>query len=125
MRMTKQRKAIIELFEEYKEQAMSAEMIHSLITEKKKEEMNLSTVYRNLAMLQNTHMIHQSMIDSIAYYYLTTKDHKHFMLCTSCKKLFPINCFIKKFLPALAKEHDFMITDHDISIVGLCNQCVH
>lgn len=118
--MTRQRKAIIELFEENKNQALNAEMIHRSIGNSL---MNLSTVYRTMDKLSEIGLVQRITINTVVYYCLSNSEHRHFMLCTNCKKLVPIHCFLKKFLPTLEVENDFSITSHDITILGLCSTC--
>ncbi|WP_430611696.1 Fur family transcriptional regulator [Enterococcus sp. DIV0876] len=120
MRMTKQRKAIIDLFGQNDNQALNADMIHNMLGN---EEMNLSTVYRNMDKLTELGLVQRIIINTVAYYCLANSTHRHFMLCTNCKKLIPIHCFLKKMLPALEEENDFSITSHDMTILGLCHTC--
>lgn len=120
MRMTKQRTAIIDLFEKRPDNALSAEMIYQIVGD---DTMNLSTVYRNMDKLLEEKMINKTMVESTAYFYLANSGHNHFMICTNYQKMIPIGCLIKKFLPELASENHFKITGHDLTIFGLCEEC--
>ncbi len=120
MRMTKQRKAIIDLFETNAAKALSAEMIYQLVGDDK---MNLSTVYRTMDKLLEAQLVNKTVVDTVAYFYLAKPEHNHFMICTSCQKMIPIGCVIKKFLPELAEQNHFRITGHEITIFGMCEEC--
>ena len=120
MRITKQRKAIIELLQEHNNQALNTEMIHSMIGN---NEMNLSTVYRTMDKLSAMGIVQKIVINTVVYYCLSNSEHKHFMLCTNCRKLIPIHCFLKKMIPTLETENDFSVTSHDLTIFGLCHTC--
>lgn len=120
MRMTKQRKEIINIMEKNTNKALSAEMIYQKIED---HSLNLSTVYRTMDKLLEMEMINKTMVNTVAYFYLAKNEHKHFMICTNCQKMIPIGCLIKNFLPELAEKNHFQITDHDISIFGLCEDC--
>jgi Fur family ferric uptake transcriptional regulator len=119
--MTKQRKAIIDLFKENSGKALSAEMMYHLVGDDK---MNLSTVYRTMDKLLEAKLINKTVVNTVAYFYLAESEHNHFMICTNCQKMIPIGCIIKKFLPDLATQNHFKITGHDITIFGLCEECI-
>lgn len=121
LRMTKQRKEIIDVIKNNNDKALSAEMIYQKIDD---DNLNLSTVYRTMDKLLEAEMINKTVVDAVAYFYQAKNEHKHFMICTHCQKMIPIGCLIKNFLPGLEKENQFKITDHDIVIFGLCKDCV-
>lgn len=121
MRMTKQRKAIIDVFEGNPEKALSAEMIYQNV---QTDGLNLSTVYRTVDKLIATNLIKKTMFESTAYYYLLKDEHKHFMICIKCQQMIPIGCMLQRFLPEISKENKFQITGHDLTIYGNCEDCV-
>lgn len=120
MRMTKQRKAIVETLKQNSNKALSAEMIYQKV---ESENLNLSTVYRTMDKLTEAELIHKTVVGTVAYFYLAENEHKHFMICTNCQKMIPIGCLIQKFLPDLAEKNHFKVTGHDITIFGLCEEC--
>lgn len=120
MRMTKQRHQLLSLFEAHPDQAFNAEGLHHLVGP---ETMNLSTIYRNVEKLTDDGFLHKTMVASTAFFYTATQEHKHFMICTHCHQLTPIGCFMQQFLPQLAQKHHFAITDHEVTILGLCQNC--
>lgn len=119
MRMTKQRKAVIDLFED-NNQPMSAEMLSCLLPQ---GTMNLSTVYRILERLYDSGVISKSIIEHTAYYYLNDENHHHFIICTKCKKMLKLDCRLAYMDASIEKETKFKILQHELTYYGLCPNC--
>ncbi|GAJ25753.1 ferric uptake regulation protein Fur [Liquorilactobacillus sucicola DSM 21376 = JCM 15457] len=120
MRLTKQRKAIIDLFKSNPGRAFSVEMIYNRIGNGK---MNLSTVYRNVDRLTELGVLAKNLMESTAYYYAKKEKHQHFMICTSCFKMLPINHVIEEIIPIAIGKTEFEPLAHDIVIYGICREC--
>ncbi len=119
MRMTNQRKLILELLNK-SHQPKSAEMI---IEELPNHTMNLSTVYRNLDAFFAEGIVSKSTMKNTAYYYVSHKDHHHYMICLGCQKMYEIDCHLDDFAVGVANKHHFKITHHDMTIYGYCESC--
>ena len=58
------------------------------------------------------------------FYEINTLKHKHHLVCTSCKKIFPLeNCPLSKYESELEDNLDFEITGHKLEIYGICKEC--
>ncbi len=119
MRMTQQRKKILNLLTE-SPQPKSAEMI---LNELPDHTMNLSTVYRTLDTFFEQGMISKSTMKNTAYYYINQKDHHHYMICIECQKMYEIDCHLDHIADQIAKDHHFKITHHDMTVYGYCEDC--
>jgi Fur family transcriptional regulator, ferric uptake regulator len=119
MRMTKQRKMILAIFN-HNHQPKSAEMIYDKLPA---HELNLSTVYRTLDLFFSHGVISKSVIGNKAYYYLNKDEHSHYMICIQCKKMIEIDCHLHDLDQALSEQHHFKVTHHDLTIYGLCENC--
>ncbi|CCV64026.1 Ferric-uptake regulator [Alteracholeplasma palmae J233] len=119
MRMTKQRKLILDIFKN-SNKPLNAEMIYDLLP---KNEMNLSTVYRNLELFNLEDIISRSTIDNTNYYYLTDSKHHHYMICLECHKMIPVDCGLTHIETSVSEEHHFKITHHDMTLYGYCDEC--
>ncbi len=119
LRMTKQRKSILELLNKTR-QPMSAEMILEHLPE---NFMNLSTIYRTLDFFFNEGVISKSTMKHTHYYYINHKQHHHFMICLTCQKMYEIDCHIHHIADEVAKAHHFKITHHDMTVYGYCEAC--
>lgn len=119
---TKQRQAIIELLEE-NITPMHAEDIYLRLKEKGID-LSLSTVYRNLDMLQKQGAVVKAYMlnEDKARFGLASK--KNYLVCQSCKKIVIIdNCPFEKFKEELIEVHGFDILGHSIEVYGICPEC--
>jgi len=120
---TKSRKAVIEVLENAKA-PMSAEEIFLSIKESGAP-INLSTVYRNLELMEKKGLIEKMIInDSKSRFELTKHGHRHHLICTDCKKMVSLDtCPIEKFERDVIEETNFDITGHQLVLYGICPDC--
>jgi Fur family transcriptional regulator, ferric uptake regulator len=94
----------------------------------------LTTIYRTLELLHRLGFVHRIAAgDGQSRYALKREDkedHHHHLICTRCGKIIDYRDFVqeelelvKKTEEALAKKHNFTITDHNIEFLGLCEKC--
>lgn len=119
MRLTKHRKSILTLLKNNKS-PMNAEEIDLSF---KKGEIDLSTIYRSLDKLHTAGMISKSVIDNTAYYFISDKEHHHYMVCLTCKQMFELDCHIDNVTTNLESDTGFKIVQHDLTFYGYCQSC--
>lgn len=119
MRMTHQRKSIMELLSKT-HQPKSAEMIYAELPD---QTMNLSTVYRTLDAFFNEGLVSKSTMKNTAFYYISHQDHHHFMICIGCQTMYEIDCHLDEIAHDVASAHHFKITHHDMTVYGYCEAC--
>jgi len=94
----------------------------------------LTTVYRTLELFRRLGFIQKvASPDGQARYELRTeenKGHHHHLICLRCGKIIDYQDFadeelelVKKTEKALAQKHNFLIFDHNIEFLGLCDKC--
>ena len=94
----------------------------------------LTTVYRTLELLHRFGFVHRVAAgDGQSRYALKREDrgeHHHHLICTRCGKIIDYRDFVqeelelvKKTEEVLARKHNFLITDHNIEFLGLCEKC--
>lgn len=122
LRVTKQRKQILQILE-IENNPISAEEIYNKL--KNLSNMDLSTIYRNLNILEDKNILLKTTnIDGISYYQLNNDQHKHFVTCNICHKKFLIeNCPIHELEDSIEKETGFKITGHNFEFTGICPAC--
>ncbi len=85
-----------------------------------------STIYRNIDSLLEQNLIEKYHLnDSEVFYRIkaNSNEHKHFMICEDCKKVFDLpSCPIHALEHAMEDE-GFIIKDHLIQISGICKLC--
>ncbi|MDY0210151.1 MAG: transcriptional repressor [Acholeplasma sp.] len=120
LKMTKQRQLLLEFMKQQKS-PLSAEMIYANIPS---GSMNLSTVYRTLDAFKAHNLVEKTFLDNVAYYKIASKNHKHYMVCLDCHKMYEMDCHFHGLAEEDAKKHHFTVTNHDLTIYGYCQTCM-
>jgi Fe2+/Zn2+ uptake regulation proteins len=85
-----------------------------------------STIYRNIDQLLNQELIDKYHLNDNEIFYrikANRNEHKHFVICDDCKKVFDLpSCPIQDLENSMA-EKGFIIRDHHIQINGICESC--
>ena len=112
IKLTKQRKLIFDIIDEYDEVTFKD------IKNKCNNEMNNSTIYRIIELFLDNNIIVKTLNDEI-YYSINKNEHKHYIYCVKCHKKTLINiCPIDSI-----KNTGYKVLSHQIQINGICNDC--
>jgi Fur family transcriptional regulator, ferric uptake regulator len=87
---------------------------------------NLSTVYRVLEVFVSKEIALKSSMteSSTALFELNRREHKHHLVCVSCRKMFSIDgCPFEELEKHLHENMDFDVTGHRLEIYGYCRNC--
>jgi Fur family ferric uptake transcriptional regulator len=131
-RWTGSREAIMKLLSQTS-QHMSAKEIYAAL-HKYYPGIGLTTVYRTLDLLARMGLIHKFSIGDghNRYEFITDNksEHHHHLICTHCGKIINYSEFVdeelalvKKTEARLAKKYNFVIEDHNIEFLGICEDC--
>ncbi len=124
LRNTRQKQRLLGILKEA-DRPMSINEIYSLIVQELPK-IAKSTIYRNIDSLLSQDLIEKYHLnDSEIFYRIKADqhDHKHFVICDDCKKIFDLpSCPIHALENAM-EEEGFIIKDHQIQISGLCRDC--
>ncbi|WP_099206096.1 Fur family transcriptional regulator [Scatolibacter rhodanostii] len=123
LKKTKQREYVLTALENI-DRPMSAVEIYDLIQDKN-ENINLSTVYRILELLEEKGLIFRvSRPGSETILYEKNRfHHKHYAVCLKCHKMISIvNCPMQDFVPTIS-ETGFQVLGHSIEVYGYCEAC--
>lgn len=85
-----------------------------------------STIYRNIDSLIKQNLIDKYYLQENEMFYQiknTSSEHKHYVICNSCKKMFDLPICPIHDIQSCLKEYDFTVTDHYIQISGQCKDC--
>jgi Fe2+ or Zn2+ uptake regulation protein len=123
-RNTKQKQMILTILKEA-DRPMSINEIYSQIV-LQLPKIAKSTIYRNIDSLLNQSLIDKYHFEDKEIFYRIKADqseHKHFVICDECKKVFDLpSCPIHALEDAMEGE-GFIIKDHQIQITGICKAC--
>jgi len=121
-RLTKTRKAIVDILFQSACLMSPAEITAKLKTQKIQP--NRSTMYRELMFLAQNGIITKSTISQNDYFELPI-DHHHHLICTGCNtiKKVVLSKHLRQQEKQLEKENEFQITNHSVEFYGLCKNC--
>ena len=125
MKYTEQRAIILQILFTLDDH-LSAEEVHSVVKQKYPElNIGIATIYRTLNFLEEV-----ELISSISFgkdgkkYESNKKTHHDHLICISCGKIVEFyDEEIEQRQEHIAKENGFEITDHNMQIYGLCQDC--
>ena len=121
IRVTAGRISILNIIEG-SEKGLSAENIYDEC-KKKNNNLNLSTVYRTLELLEEKDVIKKISIDGPSLYILKREKHKHILECDVCHKCVEIPCPMEEIEEAIKAKVGFSSTQHKLELNGICDQC--
>ena len=123
-RNTKQKQIILSILKE-SDRPMSINEIYAKVV-LSLPKIAKSTIYRNIDQLLSQNLIDKYHLNDNEIFYRIKGDcheHKHFVICDDCKKVFDLpTCPIHELENAMVEE-GFIIKDHQIQISGICKEC--
>jgi Fur family transcriptional regulator, ferric uptake regulator len=122
LRLTKPRKMILEYIHNKNDHLTAEEIINHV--HKKFPNINKSTIYRTLELLEKNECVYK--IDSMdrAVYYHAEAGHHHHLVCSKCGKT--IDFEKELFAPvknSLVKKYGFKLDSRHVIVSGLCGKC--
>lgn len=124
LKATFPRLKILDVFRKAEVRHMSAEDVYrALIGEN--VEIGLATVYRVLTQFEQAGLLSRSQFDSgKAVFELNEGDHHDHLVCTNCGRVEEFyDVEIEKRQQKIAKDHNFLLTGHALSLYGVCARC--
>jgi Fe2+ or Zn2+ uptake regulation protein len=125
-RNTKQKQLILSILKEA-DQPISINEIYSQIV-KSIPKIAKSTIYRNIDALLSQNLIDKYHFNDNEIFFRiksSTNEHKHYVICDDCKKVFDLpTCPIHDLENAM-EEEGFIIKEHQIQISGICKECAN
>ena len=122
IKVTKARIDILNILEK-SNKSLTAEHIYSICCEHNKD-VNISTIYRSLELFEEKHIVDKVFLpEGINGFSLKKDSHKHKLRCEVCNKEILVDCPIKQIEEIINCEAGFKITDHSITLSGICEEC--
>lgn len=87
---------------------------------------SLSTVYRILNQLTEADILQASLEqDESTYYEYRNEEHRHYIVCSRCGKLAPIDdCPLDALDEHIMRATGYAITGHRFQLEGICPDCL-
>lgn len=122
IKITKARKSILEIIFS-SEEAINANLIYTML-KKDKIEIDLSTVYRTLDLLESKKILNKFDLGNNMYNYtLITNAHKHIIQCDLCHKEMVIDCPIPQIEEQIKAKTGITLTESHVYLKGVCKEC--
>lgn len=127
-KLTRQRKKVLEVLLENKQEHLNAEEIYQLL-QKKDSSIGMATVYRTLELLEELELVHKSNFgDGCSRYELAlSKDeghHHHHLICLTCNKISEVEeDLLVQLEEVITDKNKFKIVDHRVKFYGYCVEC--
>ncbi|PHO15982.1 transcriptional repressor [Malaciobacter marinus] len=109
----------------FNDEHLSAEQIANIAKSEYKVDMGIATVYRTVKFFEELNIVNSLDIgDGAKRYELNLSLHHDHMICTSCNKILEFNDeVIEKQQIKVAKDNNFYLNDHIMTIYGVCEKC--
>ena len=91
----------------------------------KNEKIDLSTVYRALAVFSDNNIVEKELrSDKKCYYSIKEEHHGHYIVCNKCNKSIKLKeCHIDEALKDELNSLGFEMSSHSLQIEGVCKDC--
>ena len=124
LKITLPRMKILELLETANLRHQSAEDIYKSLLSKN-EEIGLATVYRVLTQFEGAGLVTRHHFEGgQAVFELNQGEHHDHLVCTSCGKVVEfMDDVIEEHQNQIAKNNNFIISEHSLIIYGCCENC--
>ena len=127
-KMTKQRRAVLEVLLGDKLHHFSAEEVYEHL-KRSDDSIGIATVYRTLDLFENLKIVRNVKLknDGVKYYDLVDVDvekrfHYH-LICRSCDGIQEIHDIKECYERFIKYQYGFDVTDHDLIFYGTCKTC--
>jgi Fur family transcriptional regulator, ferric uptake regulator len=123
VRSTRQRTAVAALLTEL-EDFRSAQEVHDLLRHRG-ERVGLTTVYRALQMLADSHEVDVlRTADGETAYRRCSRGHHHHLVCRSCGRTVEVDGpAVERWAQKVAAENGYVDMSHTLEIFGTCAEC--
>jgi len=124
LKATLPRIKILQILENAEPRHMSAEDVYKILLETG-EDVGLATVYRVLTQFEGAGLVTRHNFEGgHAIFELNEGRHHDHILCVKCGRLDEfVDETIEQRQRSIAREHGFAMTDHSLTIYGICQEC--
>ena len=122
-RLTGPRSAVVEAVVGHVRPFTAEQLVNELADGE--EPIGRATVYRTLEVLASMDVLTRIVSpDGHPSYISGAPGHRHHLLCQICGTTVTItSCPMSELLATLAKDTDFVISDHTLEVFGICPTC--
>src|SRR5512143_3792368 len=124
LKATLPRIKILQILENAEPRHMSAEDVYKVLLDTG-EDVGLATVYRVLTQFESAGLVTRHNFEGgHAIFELNEGSHHDHILCVRCGRLEEfMDDTIEQRQHTIARQHGFEMTDHSLTIYGICDEC--
>lgn len=125
LKVTLPRLKILEILEKADPHHMSAEDVYKTLLESG-DDVGLATVYRVLTQFEAAGLVKRHNFEGDhAVFEIEHGQHHDHLVCMKCGRVDEfIDEVIEKRQEVIAKRSNFKMTDHSLTIYGICHSCI-
>lgn len=126
-KLTRQRSAVLEIFEEHLAEHLSVEDVYKFLL-LKNIDIGLTTIYRTLDMLEKIAVLQKIDFGDGRTRYefrqLQEIHHHHHLICGQCGAVIEFkDTMLETLEKSIEQVHKFKIIDHQVKFFGYCREC--
>lgn len=124
---TGQRKAVLDILQQYLGHHLSTEEIYNLVKEENPD-IGIATIYRTLLLLEKLGLVCKlDLDDGFSRYELLkeNEDHRHHhLICSACGSVSEVEeDLLESLEEQILLKNNFLVKDHRVKFYGLCEKC--
>lgn len=124
LKITLPRIKILQILESSEIRHVSAEDVYKMLLENG-EEIGLATVYRVLTQFEDAGLVIRHHFEGgHSVFEIAPDNHHDHLVCVKCGRVEEFEDLeIERRQDAIAKDHGFKLTDHNLNLYGYCPDC--
>ncbi len=124
LKVTLPRAKILKILENADPHHLTAEDVYQVLISQG-EDVGLATIYRVLTQFEAAGLVKRHHFsEEQAVFELEHGEHHDHLVCVSCGSVAEfVDAVIEKRQSEIAQAYEFKMTDHNLTIYGLCNRC--
>jgi Fur family ferric uptake transcriptional regulator len=125
LKITLPRLKVLQIFEQRKAHHLSAEDVYKALVDMG-EDVGLATVYRVLTQFETAGLITRHYFEGgQSVFELSQGEHHDHLVCVNCKTVVEfVDDIIESRHASIAARAGFKMTDHALTIYGVCRDCL-
>lgn len=130
LKNTKQRRVVLEAIASHPDEHLTAEEIFTLV-KADCPDIGLATVYRNIQLLNELHLIDRINFDDgfVRYEIGSSQDREpkhrhHHLICMKCGRITPFwDDLLEELEEKIVRTTGFQVMNHEVKLYGCCAAC--
>jgi len=126
LKVTTPRVRILQILEQAATRHLSADEVYRTLLQQG-EDVGLATVYRVLTQFEAAGLVQRHHFEEgYSVYEINQGEHHDHLVCVKCGRVDEfVDTVIEQRQQTVAQQNNYEITDHSLTIYGICQGCTH